>query len=63
MKVFSNGDPLELATSDYTHALAALDLSAFPTIADFTIELRNSEELGQMSTGRSSPSSTADSCR
>jgi hypothetical protein len=47
MKVFTNGDPLELATSDYTHALAALDLSAFPTIADFTIELRESEEFGQ----------------
>ncbi len=47
MKVFSNPHPLELATSDYTHGLAALDLSAFPTISDFAIELRESDESGQ----------------
>src|SRR5260370_31703183 len=46
MKVFSNTTPLELATSDYVDALAAVDLTAFPTIADFTIDLRESEDLG-----------------
>ena len=47
MKVFSNPTPLELATAVYVDALQALDLNSFPTIADFTIELRESEELGQ----------------
>ncbi len=47
MKVFSNSTQLELATSDYTHALRALDLHSFPTISDFAIELRDSAELGQ----------------
>ena len=47
MKVFSNPKQLELATPVYTDALAAVDLNAFPTIADFTIELRESEETGQ----------------
>jgi hypothetical protein len=47
MKVFSNSTPLELATSVYVEALVAVDLNAFPTIADFTIELRESEEYGQ----------------
>jgi hypothetical protein len=47
MKVFSNATPLELATSAYIDALPAVDLTAFPTIADFTIELRESQEFGQ----------------
>src|ERR1700737_4498786 len=47
MKVFSNPKPLELVVPDYIDALAAVDLNAFPTIADFTIELRESEEFGQ----------------
>ena len=47
MKVFSNATPLELPSSDYVHALQAVDLAAFPLIADFTIELRDSEEFGQ----------------
>jgi len=46
MKVFSNATPLELAVPDYVNALAAVDLNAFPTISDFTIELRESENLG-----------------
>src|SRR5689334_14264607 len=47
MKVFSNATPLELAVPNYADALAAVDLNAFPTIADFAIELRESEETGQ----------------
>ena len=47
MKVFANAVPLELAVSDYTSAFAAVDLDAFPTISDFAIELRESEESGQ----------------
>ena len=47
MKVFSNPAPLELATSDYSNAFAALELDSFPTIPDFAIELRESEESGQ----------------
>jgi hypothetical protein len=47
MKIFSNAKPLELATSDYIGALAAVDLEAFPVVADFTIEMRASEETGQ----------------
>jgi hypothetical protein len=47
MKVFSNASPLELATSNYIDALAAVDLNSFPTVPDFTIELRDSEEFGQ----------------
>ena len=47
MKVFSNPVPLELASADYTAALAVLDVNTFPIIADFAIELRESEELGQ----------------
>ncbi|HYS55446.1 MAG TPA: hypothetical protein VER58_16940 [Thermoanaerobaculia bacterium] len=47
MKVFANDTPLELATSDYTSALSALDLDSFPVVPDFTIELRDSEEFGQ----------------
>src|SRR5437867_10154359 len=47
MKVFNNLDPLELATSDYTDALSALDLDSFPIVPDFAIELRESEETGQ----------------
>jgi hypothetical protein len=47
MKVFNNPTPLELATSVYVDALAAVDLHGFPTILDFTIELRESEETGQ----------------
>ncbi len=47
MRVFANTSPLELVTPDYTRSLRALDLSAFPLIADFSIELRDSEEYGQ----------------
>jgi hypothetical protein len=47
MKVFNNATPLELATSDYIQSLAAIDLDSFPIVADFTIELRESEEFGQ----------------
>jgi hypothetical protein len=47
MKVFTNATPLELASPDYIHALTAIDLDSFPIVADFTIELRESEELGQ----------------
>ncbi|HKB79827.1 MAG TPA: hypothetical protein VKH35_08935 [Thermoanaerobaculia bacterium] len=47
MRVFRNSAPLELATSTYAEALGALDLSEFPTIGDFAIELSDSEEFGQ----------------
>ncbi len=47
MKLFSNPAPLQLPTSDYTHALQAVDLAAFPVIGDFAIELRESEDFGQ----------------
>src|SRR2546428_14020181 len=47
MKVFANESPLELATSDYTSTFPALDLDSFPTMPDFAIELRESEETGQ----------------
>ncbi len=46
MKVFSNPTPLELPVADYANALRAIDLTSFPLIADFTIELRESEEYG-----------------
>lgn len=38
---------MELASSDYTTALRGVELSAFPVIPDFAIELRESEEFGQ----------------
>ena len=47
MRVFSNGAQLELTDSNYATALAAADLSDFPVIGDFTIEMRESEEFGQ----------------
>lgn len=47
MRVFTNPFPLELTTADYTVALREIELGAFPVIADFAIELRASEELGQ----------------
>ncbi|HUJ15200.1 MAG TPA: hypothetical protein VL284_15545 [Thermoanaerobaculia bacterium] len=47
MKVFSNPEPLELASSEYAESVAALELDEFPTIADFSIELRESEEFGE----------------
>lgn len=47
MRVFKNSVPLEIATADYANALGALDLGGFPLIADFTIELHESEEFGQ----------------
>jgi hypothetical protein len=47
MRVFTNAEPLELPTSDYTNAFGAVDLQAFPLILDFAIDLRESEEFGQ----------------
>ena len=47
MKLFSNARPLELASADYVASLGALALNEFPTIADFAIELRDSEDYGQ----------------
>ncbi|HEX9406978.1 MAG TPA: hypothetical protein VF975_06650 [Thermoanaerobaculia bacterium] len=47
MKVFSNNAQLEVSDPDYTISLQAIDLNDFPTIADFTIELRDSDEFGQ----------------
>ena len=47
MKVFANQRPLELASSDYAESLEAIELDEFPTIGDFAIELRESEEFGQ----------------
>ncbi len=47
MRVFQNPAPLGVAISDYAAALRALDLGAFPTVADFTIDLRDSEEFGE----------------
>ena len=47
MKLFVNPTPLELPSADYTDALAAIELGTFPVIADFAIELRDSEDLGQ----------------
>lgn len=47
MRVFNNGAKLELDDSDYTTALQSIDLNDFPMIADFTIEMRESEEFGQ----------------
>jgi hypothetical protein len=47
MRVFTNAQPLELASADYASALRAVDLSEFPVVKDFEIELRESEEFGQ----------------
>jgi hypothetical protein len=47
VKVFSNPNPLEIASSDYIDSLRAVDLDEFPVIKDFAIELRESEEFGQ----------------
>ena len=47
MKVFSNPTALELTTADYTEALSAIELGAFPIISDFAIELRESQDFGQ----------------
>jgi hypothetical protein len=47
LRVFSNPEPLELASSDYRESLRAIELGAFPLIPDFAIELRESEEFGQ----------------
>ena len=47
MRVFTNGAQLDLTDSNYAPALAAVDLSDFPVIGDFTIEMRESEEFGQ----------------
>jgi len=47
MRVFRNPSPLELSRSNYAESLGGVELSEFPTVPDFTIELRDSEEYGQ----------------
>jgi hypothetical protein len=47
LKLFTNPQPLEVASFDYTESLGAVDLSEFPIVGDFAIELRESEEFGQ----------------
>ena len=46
MKVFSNPESLELSSSIYPESLREVELGAFPVIADFAIELRESEDAG-----------------
>ena len=47
MHIFSNDDPLELSSSDYTRAMRDVALDGFPVISDFAVELRESDDAGQ----------------
>ncbi|HMJ65083.1 MAG TPA: hypothetical protein VK615_07010 [Candidatus Binatia bacterium] len=44
---FQNGEKLVLQTYNYEDEIKSLDLSAFPPVNDFTVDLRDTGEFGQ----------------